>query len=107
MAQLVKCPTLGFGSGHGLGFRELEPRIRLLLTAQSLLEILSLPVSLSFSAPPRLTLCLSRNEQINLKKVNVERQNNKTFGREKDFNREHKKNLTVVKKTWIDWVKTV
>ena len=29
MAQWVKCPTLGFGSGHDLPVRELEPHIRL------------------------------------------------------------------------------
>ena len=29
VAQWVKCPTLGFGSGHDLPVRELEPHIRL------------------------------------------------------------------------------
>ena len=30
VAQSVKCPTLGFGSGHGLMVREFEPCVRLL-----------------------------------------------------------------------------
>ena len=29
VAQSVKCPTLGFGSGHDLVFHEIEPRARL------------------------------------------------------------------------------
>ena len=37
---------LDFGSGHNLTVRELEPRISLTLTVQSLLSILSLRLSL-------------------------------------------------------------
>ena len=29
VAELVGCPTLGFGSGHDLNVHEIEPRVRL------------------------------------------------------------------------------
>ena len=54
MAQSVKRPTLGFGSGHDLAVHGFEPHM-------DLLEILS--------ASPLLTVFLSlKNKQINLKK---------------------------------------
>ena len=48
MAQLVKPVTLGFGSGHDLTVHEFGPHIGLCALAQSLLGILSLPLSLPF-----------------------------------------------------------
>ena len=62
MAQSVKCPTLGFGSGHDLTVRGIKPRVRLLLSAHSLLGIL-FPF---FSAPLLLmhALSLSQNKLI-------------------------------------------
>ena len=67
--QLVKRQTLDFGLGHDLtvckfephvmiSHFEFEPRVGLCTNAQSLLGILSLPVSPS--APPLLTLSLSK-----------------------------------------------
>ena len=49
VAQLAKCPTLGFGSDHDLKVHDFEPCIGLhtALAVLSLLVILSLP-SLSF-----------------------------------------------------------
>ena len=41
MAQLVKRPTLGFGSGYDLTVHEFEPYIRV----QNLLAILSLKIN--------------------------------------------------------------
>ena len=60
--QLVKRQTLDFGSGHDLtvckfephvmiSHFEFEPRVGLCTNAQSLLGILSLPVSLSLPLP--------------------------------------------------------
>ena len=47
VAQSVKCPTLGFGAGHGLAVCEFKPlTLGSLLTAQSLLGTLSLPLFL-------------------------------------------------------------
>ena len=63
MAQLVKCPTLDFSSGHDLvvcGFKPCGPA----QSVQSLLGILS-PL---LSAPPLHVLSLSQNKSINLKK---------------------------------------
>ena len=56
-AQLVKCPTPDFGSGHDLTVHEIKPHLRLALTAWSLLGVLSLLLSLCPS--PMLSLSLS------------------------------------------------
>ena len=53
MVQPVKCPTLGFGSGHDLIVHEFEPRIR--LCAGSMEPALD-SLSPSVSAPPPLIL---------------------------------------------------
>ena len=45
VAQLVKCPTLGFSLGHGLRVVRLNPASAL-CSVQSQLEILSLPLPL-------------------------------------------------------------
>ena len=58
VAQLVRRPTLHFGSGRDLTVHEFKPRVRLILTVQSLLGILFLPLS----ALPRLMLTLSQNK---------------------------------------------
>ena len=51
MAQLVKCSTLDFGSGHGLTVREFKPCIGLsAVSGKRTLDLLS-P---SLSAPPPL-----------------------------------------------------
>ena len=56
MAQLVKCPTLDFGSGHDLTVREFEACIRLCAdSAEPAWDSLS-P---SLSAPPTLAHILS------------------------------------------------
>ena len=47
MVQLVKHLTLDFGSGYDLMVHEFKPHINSALTAQSVLEILSLPLPLS------------------------------------------------------------
>ena len=53
MAQLVKHPTLDFGSGHVLIVCGIEPPSGSALTEQGLLGILSLPVSLL--PPPQIS----------------------------------------------------
>ena len=69
MAQSVKCPTLGFGSGHDHMVLEFEP-------ARSLLGIVCLSVSLPFSlhpCPTRMPACahtLSVSLKINELKKN-------------------------------------
>ena len=45
VAQSVKHPSLDFGSGHDLRVHEFEPMLGSVLTAWSLLGILSLPLS--------------------------------------------------------------
>ena len=57
MAQSVKHPNLDFGSGHDLTVRS-SPASGSVLSAWSLLGILSPTLSLSLSAPPPLTLSL-------------------------------------------------
>ena len=52
VAQLVKCPTLGFGSGHDLKVWELEPYIGLCADNAE-------PAWDSLSAPPLLSISLS------------------------------------------------
>ena len=64
MAQSVKHPTLDFGSGHDLMVHETEPASGSALTAQSLLEILSLPLFLLLS----YSSALSQNRINTLKK---------------------------------------
>ena len=54
MSQSVECPTLDLGSGHDLTVRGLSPVSGSMLTAQSLLGILSLPLFLSSSLPPSI-----------------------------------------------------
>ena len=60
MAQLVKHPTLGFGSGHDLTAGGLKPASGFMLMVQSLLGILCLPLS----APPLLRLSLNLSNKI-------------------------------------------
>ena len=48
VAQSVKRLTLGFGSGHDLMVRGFKPHTGSVLTTQSLLGILFLPLSLPF-----------------------------------------------------------
>ena len=57
VAQLVKCGTLDFGSGHDLMVCEMEPQWGPVLTAWSLLGILSLRLSLPL--PPVCSCILS------------------------------------------------
>ena len=52
MTQLVKCLTLGFGSGNGLAVRGSSPTLGSALTVWSLLGILSAP-------PPACSFSLS------------------------------------------------
>ena len=47
VAPSVKHPTLDLGSGHDLTIHEIEPVVGSVLTVQSLLGILSPPLSLS------------------------------------------------------------
>ena len=59
VAQLVKCPTLDFGSGHDLRVHEIEPCIGLCTDSpQPVFLFLSLSVSLSSLrlSPPVLSL---------------------------------------------------
>ena len=59
VAQSVKCPTLGFGSGRDLTVHEFKPHIRL-RAVRSLLGILSLlSLPLLHSHMPSLALSLS------------------------------------------------
>ena len=62
VAQLVKCPTFDFGSGHDLGICESEPCVGLCIDSE---EPAWDSLSPSLSAPPPFMLALS---QINLKK---------------------------------------
>ena len=58
VAQSVECLTLDFGSGHDLMVVRSSPTSGSILTAWSLLGILSL--SLSLSLPLLCSLCLSK-----------------------------------------------
>ena len=58
MAQSGKRPTLGFGSGHDLTVRGIEPRVGLHTEYGACLEF-------SLSAPPLLTHTLSLSLKIN------------------------------------------
>ena len=66
MAQLVKCPTHGFSSGHDLTVRGFEPTSGSLAGGREpAWDSLSLPLS----APPPLTLSLSLSKINKLKKT--------------------------------------
>ena len=57
MAQLVKCPTLDFGSGHDLMVRGIEPCVGFWDgSKEPASDSLSLSPSPSLSAPPLLVL---------------------------------------------------
>ena len=78
MAQSVKRPTLDFGSGHDLLVLEMEtepePRVggAVVSTLQSLLGIVSLPLSLPLPCLSTCLCILSLNLKINkLKKKKV------------------------------------
>ena len=59
-AQSGRCPTLGFGSGHGLTVREFEPPVGLCAAG----------VEPAWDSPSlSLSLALSQNKYINLKYV--------------------------------------
>ena len=68
-AQSVEHPTLDFGSGHDLAVGEFKPHVRLCLTAQSLLGILSLLLPLSLCPSPAFVL--SHNIKTLKKKINI------------------------------------
>ena len=53
-AQLVQCPTLGFGSGHHLTVCEFEPESASVPTIRGLLGILSPSLSTPTQSPPPL-----------------------------------------------------
>ena len=59
VAQLVKCPTLGFRSGHDLPVREFKPPIWLCTDGVEPAWDSLFP---SFSAPPLLALSLKINK---------------------------------------------
>ena len=69
MAQSVKYPTLDFGSGHDLtkGLRS-SPALGSVLTAWSLLEVLSLPPSLPLPCMCTSVCSLARSQNKHLKK---------------------------------------
>ena len=69
VAQLVKCLTFNLSSGHELMVIRVSPTLGSVLTAQSLLEILSLPLSL----PLPCLLSLSNKE------INIKRQKSKVW----------------------------
>ena len=59
MAQSVKCPTLGFGSGHDLTVCEFEPHVMpRAYTAEPAWDSLSLPPSLPLPTFSSLSLSL-------------------------------------------------
>ena len=61
LAQLVRRPTLGCGSGHDLTVHEFKPRIRLCAdSAEPAWDSLSLPLSHSALPLLSLSLCLSK-----------------------------------------------
>ena len=63
-AQLVKHPTLDFSSGHDLAVMGSSPAPGSVLTARSLLGIVSLPL---FLCPSPACVCsLSLNKQTNI-----------------------------------------
>ena len=64
MAQLVKCWTLGFSSGHDLTVCETEPQVGL---CDDSVEPACDSLSPSLSAPPQLELM----HPLSLKKINT------------------------------------
>ena len=63
MAQLVKRPTLNFGSGQDLTVPEFQSYVGLCAdSVESAWDSLSLSLSLSLSAPPPLMLSLPINK---------------------------------------------
>nr|XP_060511482.1 uncharacterized protein LOC132692753 [Panthera onca] len=66
VAQLVKHPTLDFGSGHDLAVREFEPRVGLCADSSESEACFRFCVSLSLCSPPAHTLSLS----LSLSKIN-------------------------------------
>ena len=62
VAQSVKRPTLGFGSGHDLTVREFEPCIGLCADSSACGACFGFCVSLSVSAPPPINVLFLRNE---------------------------------------------
>ena len=67
MVQLVKRPTLDFGSGHNLMVHEIEPHVGLCADSKEPgwdIFSLSLSLSLSLSSPPLLVLpvCVKNKE---------------------------------------------
>ena len=62
----MKCPTLGFGSGHDLTAREFEPCIRLAAVST---EPASDPLSPSLCPAPAGALSLSVSLSLSKKKV--------------------------------------
>ena len=74
VAQLVKHPTLDFGSGHDFMVHEIEPSVRLCIDCEEPVGILS-PLSLSLSAPPSsrpLSLSKQTNKQTNKQKTKID-----------------------------------
>ena len=60
MVQLVKCPTLDFGSGHDLMVHEFEPHVRLCANSgESAWDSLS-PVSPSLRPPSKINFFLKK-----------------------------------------------
>ena len=64
VAQLFKCPTLGFGSGHDLTVHVIEPWVWLCVDIEEPAQD-SLSVSLPLIHAHILFLSLSQNKQIN------------------------------------------
>ena len=69
VAQSVKYPTLGLGSGHDFMVGEFKPCVGLCTASvEPAWDSLSLSLSLCLSILPLLTHTLSQNKEINLKK---------------------------------------
>ena len=64
VAQSIKCPTVGFGSGHDLMVNEFKPCVG--LHAEPAWDSLSLCLSLSASPLFMLTHCLSLSVSLSL-----------------------------------------
>ena len=70
VAQIVKCSTLGFGSGHDLMVSWVRAHVRA-LTVQSLLGILCLPLSLPLSHAVSVSLKLNKLKKKKKKKCST------------------------------------
>ena len=66
MAQLVKCSTLGFSSGHDLMVCGFKPPVGLCLDSA---ELAWDSLSPSLSAPPQLSLSLSLSLSLKINKL--------------------------------------